>query len=295
VELASVLKQALETTRPQIEARGHTLAVTIPDKPVWLDADPTRLAQVFANLLNNAAKYTDPAGRITLTASASKPETGRLGTATVRIRDTGMGIGPDLLPRVFEPFIQADNSLARTQGGLGIGLTLVRRLTEMHGGRVEAFSDGPGKGSEFVVHLPTRSAPPPVPSDKLTGDGVAGGRTVLVVDDNIDAAESLAMVLGLHGYNVRTMHDGESALAAVRQQPPDAVVLDIGLPEMDGYEVARRLRANPHGRQMLLIALTGYGQAEDRQRAENAGFDHHLVKPVDPGTLERLLSRRPRK
>jgi PAS domain S-box-containing protein len=295
VELSSVLKQAVETTRPQIETRGHALTVVLPDAPAWLDADPTRLAQVFANLLNNAAKYTDPGGRISLHACATSPERGGTGSATIRIRDTGVGISKELLPRVFEPFIQADNSLARTQGGLGIGLTLVRRLTEMHGGYVQAFSDGPGKGSEFVVHLPTRAAPPPSTGEKVKTDGIAGGRSVIVVDDNVDAAESLAMVLGLHGYDVRTLHDGASALAAVRQEPPDAMVLDIGLPEMDGYEVARRLRANPNGKQMLLIALTGYGQAEDRQRAENAGFDHHLVKPVDPGALEKLLARRGRR
>jgi PAS domain S-box-containing protein len=292
VELAAVVRQAVETTRPQIEARRHTLTVTLPDETVWLDGDPTRLAQVLANLLNNAAKYTDEGGGIALRASATSNEAGTGGCVEIGVRDTGSGISAELMPRVFEPFIQADNSLARTQGGLGIGLTLVRRLTEMHGGRVEAFSDGPGKGSEFVVHLATRKRPVVASATRTDSEAGAGGRTVLVVDDNVDAAESLAMVLGLHGYHVRTKHDGESAIAAVQQEKPDAVVLDIGLPQMDGYEVARRLRSVPGGEQMLLIALTGYGQPEDKQRAEDAGFDFHLVKPVDPGMLEKLLSQR---
>jgi PAS domain S-box-containing protein len=290
IELSAVVRQAVETTRPQIEARGHTFSVSMPDEPVWLDADATRLRQVLANLLNNAAKYTEPGGRITLIATTAKAGSGELGIVTIRVRDTGVGISSELLPRVFEPFIQADNSLARTQGGLGIGLTLVRRLCEMHGGGVEAFSDGPGKGSEFVVRLPTRAAPAPSPTRNSKLELASGGRTVLVVDDNVDAAESLAMVLGLHGYNVRTLHDGAAAVAAVRHEPPEAVVLDIGLPQMDGYEVARLLRSSPTGKQLLLIALTGYGQAEDKQRAEKAGFDYHLVKPVDPMTLEKLLA-----
>ena len=239
VELAAVVRQSVETARPQIEPRQHTLTVKLPDAPVWLDADPTRLAQVFANLLNNAAKYTDEGGRITLLAETE--DEGR--SAVVRVRDTGTGISPELLSRVFEPFIQADKTLARSQGGLGIGLTLVRRLTEMHGGRVEAFSDGPGKGAEFVVHLPARESGPGLASPLVRNEEERQGRSVLLVDDNVDAAESLALVLELQGHHVRTKHDGPSALAAVEEQRPDVVILDIGLPLMDGYEVARRLRA----------------------------------------------------
>jgi PAS domain S-box-containing protein len=289
VELAAVVRQSVETARPEIDTRGHTLTVTLPDRPVWLDADPTRLAQILANLLNNAAKYTQEGGQITLRAGLEDGES----SVEVRVRDTGTGISPELLPRVFEPFIQADNSLARTQGGLGIGLTLVRRLTEMHGGRVEAFSEGPGKGSEFVVHLPTQP-----PRDATAGapqsepETKQGGQTIFVVDDNVDAAESLSLVLGAHGHRVLALYDGATTLAAAARQPPDVVVLDIGLPQMDGYEIARRLRATSGGEQIMLIALTGYGQTEDRQRAQAAGFDHHLVKPVDPGELEKLIARR---
>jgi PAS domain S-box-containing protein len=290
VELASVVRQSVETTRPEIEARRHTLTVALPQQAVWLNADPTRLAQVLANLLNNAAKYTDEGGRITLRAEL---ESGG-GSVAVRVRDTGTGIGEDLLPRVFEPFIQADNSLARTQGGLGIGLTLVRRLTEMHGGKVRAYSEGPGTGSEFVVHLPTRPPPDtPAAAPAPERDANQRSRTILVVDDNRDAAESLAMVLGVHGHRVETRNDGPSALAAVRELRPDVVVLDIGLPHMDGYEVARQLRAMPDAEEMLLIALTGYGQSEDKHRSLDAGFDYHLVKPVDPGVLQKLIIRRP--
>jgi PAS domain S-box-containing protein len=291
VELSTVVRQAVETTRPQIEERRHALTVSLPEQPVWLEADPTRLAQVLANLLNNAAKYTDEGGRISLRAELEAGAPGGNGQVAVRVRDTGVGIAPELLPRVFEPFIQADNSLARTQGGLGIGLTLVRRLTQMHGGRVEARSEGAGKGSEFVIHLPTRSPPATSPQAGRGRETGRDGRSVLVVDDNVDAAESLAMVLRMHGHDVHTMHDGHSVLAAAQKELPEIAILDIGLPQMDGYEVARRLRDLPGGDQVVLIALTGYGQAEDKQRAQEAGFDHHLVKPIEPDVLETLLAR----
>jgi PAS domain S-box-containing protein len=289
VELAAALRQAIETVRPLIEGRRHTLTVSLPDEPVWLDADPTRLAQVLANLLNNAAKYTEEGGRISVRTELRKSQPEGSGSVVVRIRDTGMGIAPELLPHVFEPFTQADNSLARSQGGLGIGLTLVRRLTELHGGRVEAFSAGPGRGSKFVVHLPTRPAPASVPLPRRLRNSIDAGRTVYIVDDNQDAAESLALVLRMHGHTVETLPDGESALRSVGQTRPDAVVLDIGLPRMDGYEVARRIRAGERGDDILLIALTGYGQSEDKERARQAGFNCHLVKPVDPGKLEEIL------
>jgi PAS domain S-box-containing protein len=289
VELGRVLRQAVETARPLIEGRLHALNITLPEETVWLDADPTRLGQVLANLLNNAAKYTNEGGRVDVRAELEPAEPGRCPGVAIRVRDTGTGIAPELLPRVFEPFTQADNSLARTQGGLGIGLTLVKRLTEMHGGRVEAFSAGPGKGSEFVVHLPTRARPMPDAAPRGPGDARKVSRMVYIVDDNPDTAESLALTLRLHGHKVSAMHDGESALQALREKRPDAIVLDIGLPHMDGYEVARRIRAGAGGSDILLIALTGYGHAEDKQKARDAGFDCYLVKPVDPGKLEELL------
>jgi PAS domain S-box-containing protein len=290
-ELSAVVRQAVETARPLIEAKRHILTVRLPETPIWLDADPTRLAQVLANLLNNAAKYTNDGGQIALNAEVAKGSSPGSGEVEIRVSDTGTGIAPDLLPQIFEPFIQADSSLARTQGGLGIGLTLVRRLIELHGGRVEAFSDGAGRGSEFVVHLPTCSAPALSDSTRPSRASRSEGRTVYVVDDNKDAAESLAVVLELRGHRVRTFADGVSALHALAERRPDVVVLDIGLPQMDGYEVARRIRASPIGEAILLIALTGYGQSDDKVKARDAGFDYHLVKPVDPGKLEELLYR----
>jgi PAS domain S-box-containing protein len=287
VALSVIVRQAIETTRPQIEERRHLLATDLPEEPVWVDADPTRLTQVLANLLNNAAKYTDPGGRIMLHAEREEG-----GTVAISVRDTGSGISADLLPRVFEPFIQADTTLERTQGGLGIGLTLVRRLTELHGGRVEVHSEGPGMGSEFVVHLPTVAAPVVEPPDAQKQAPGPTSRRVLVVDDNADAARSLASVLEMLGHQIRTVFDGAAAVAAVQEERPEVVILDIGLPKMDGYEVARRIRSVPGGKDMMLIALTGYGQSEDKRRAQEAGFDDHLVKPVDPGILERLIVRR---
>jgi PAS domain S-box-containing protein len=284
VELAAVLASAVETSRPLVEAGRHQLSTDLPPNPVWLDADPTRLAQVVANLLNNAAKYTPEGGRIGLSAAL----TGAL--VEIRVTDNGVGIPPDVLPRMWELFAQADRSIGRAQGGLGIGLTLVKRLVELHGGTVDAHSAGPGRGSEFIVRLPTveRPAPAgptraPVPAPPRTS------RRVLVVDDNVDGLETLALLLEMSGHQVRTASDGFAALVVAGEFRPEVVLLDIGLPGLDGYEVARRLRADPTFTGMRLIALTGWGQDTDRERSSQAGFDLHLVKPVDPAELRRVL------
>jgi len=288
VGLASVVKRTVEATRPLIEDRQQTLTMDLPPDLVRLEADPTRLEQVLANLLNNAAKYTDHGGRIGLSA---RQEGGEL---VLRVRDTGVGIAPDMLARIFEPFVQADRVLHKSQGGLGIGLTMVRRLVEMHGGSVTAHSEGPGKGSEFVVRLPALSSNSSIPGATAGAGGepvrAASQRRILVVDDNVDAAESLALLLRLEGHNVRVAHDGPAALAAVESEPPDLVFLDIGMPVMNGYDVARRLRQRPGLESLVLVAMTGWGQEEDRRRSQEAGFDHHLIKPVEPGALYKLLA-----
>jgi PAS domain S-box-containing protein len=289
VDLATVVDRTVEATRPLIEDRQQELTVDLPPEPLRLEADPTRLEQVLANLLNNAAKYTDHGGHVWLSA---RQEGGEL---VVKVRDTGVGIAPDMLPRIFEPFVQADRVLHQSQGGLGIGLTLVRRLVEMHGGSVTAHSDGPGKGSEFVVRLPALSPKQPTPGGQPAGKGgesvgAAPQRRILVVDDNVDAAESLALLLRMEGHDVRVAHDGPAALAAVEAEPPDLVFLDIGMPVMNGYDVARRLRQRPGLGRLVLVAMTGWGQEEDRRRSQEAGFDHHLVKPVEPEALHKLLA-----
>ena len=284
VRLRDVLSSAVETSRPPIEAGRHRLELDIPDEPLLLDADAVRLAQVFSNLLNNAAKYTDAGGRIVLHARREG------GEAVVAVRDNGIGIAPRMLPHVFELFMQVDPSV-RSQGGLGIGLALVKSLVGMHGGSVVASSPGLGRGSEFVVRLPLayQAAAEPVPA----GGAAAGvGRApcrVLVVDDNRDAAESLGVLLEFLGASVMVVHDGPAALAALDVHQPTAVLLDIGMPGMDGYEVARRMRARPDGGALLLIALTGWGQAQDQALSRQAGFDHHLVKPADIEQLQALL------
>jgi PAS domain S-box-containing protein len=284
VDLAAVVSQAVETVRPLMQERGHALTVVLPQEPISFRGDATRLAQVFGNLLHNAAKYSADGGRIALTAARED------GQVVVRVRDNGMGIARDVLPHIFEPFAQGDRALDRAQGGLGIGLTLVRRLVEMHGGTVAAHSDGPGLGSEFVVRLPAEPAAPPEAAPAAP-DSRRGGehRRVLVVDDNGDAAESLALLLQTIGHETRVAHDGPGALKEAETFGPDVVLLDIGLPGMDGYEVARRLRRLEPARSALLVAVTGYGQDEDRRRSKEAGFDHHFVKPVDPATLADVL------
>jgi PAS domain S-box-containing protein len=285
VALAAVVHSAVETSRPLVEQSRHTLAVALPPGPVYLDADLVRLAQVFSNLLNNAAKYTEPGGRIWLSAEVAGRE------VAVRVRDTGLGIPADALPRIFEMFSQVDRNMERAQGGLGIGLTLVRRLVEMHGGTVEARSDGPGKGSEFTVRLP-------LAADGAGGPRVAAGegpaaaprRRILIVDDNHDSAMSLGMMLDLMGNETRTAHDGLAAVEAAGEFRPDVILLDIGLPKLNGYDACRRIREQPWGRGIVIVALTGWGQEEDRRRSADAGFDHHMVKPVEVDALTKLLA-----
>jgi CheY-like chemotaxis protein len=287
IDLATVLAQAVETSRPLIDARRHTLSVVLPEEPVHLLADLTRMSQVVSNLLNNAAKYMEEGGRMWLTA-----ENGN-GEVILRVRDEGVGIPPEMLSQIFGLFTQVDRSLDRSEGGLGIGLALVQSLIEMHGGSVAAFSDGPGRGSEIVVRLPVlriERVADPQEKTMLEDTPVRSGRRVLVVDDNVDSAESLSMLLELSGHEVYMAHDGEQALAEFERRRPDAVLLDIGLPKLDGFEVARRLRSDGRNSDLLLIALTGYGKDDDRSRGRNAGFDHHLVKPVEPETLMKLLA-----
>ena len=285
VALAAVIEAAVETSRPLIEAQRHELGVTLPLQPLYLEADATRLAQVFGNLLNNAAKYTDEGGQIEVTATRQGDE------VLVTVRDSGTGIGAAALPRVFDMFMQGENSRDRTQGGLGIGLTLVRSLVEMHGGSVDARSEGTGKGSEFIVRLPLASAAQGVdvmPSPAAPIEVRAPTR-VLVVDDNRDAAETLAMLLQMLGAEVTVVHDGSSALSAVSVHRPAVVFLDLGMPGMDGFEVARRIRGEPDHCGTTLIALTGWGQERDRRETRAAGFDHHLIKPADFAALQALL------
>ena len=288
VELAEIVQTALETTRPLVEAASHQLIVELPQEPLHLEADPIRLAQVLANLMNNSAKYTDEGGHIRLTAQREHDE------VVVRVRDNGIGIPADMLPRVFDMFTQVNRSLGRSQGGLGIGLTLVQSLVHMHGGSVQVFSDGPGQGSEFVVRLPLRRAggqeEPAQNNRGMAADQVLAPRRILVVDDNHDAAESLSMLLKLMGQKVQVAFSAPEALAAARLDPPEMAFLDIGMPDMDGYELARRLRADPELRHMVLVALTGWGQDKDRQRSREVGFDHHLTKPADPEALHQLLA-----
>jgi CheY-like chemotaxis protein/two-component sensor histidine kinase len=288
VELAAVVASAVETSRPLIEAAGHELTVTLPPEPIPLDADLTRLAQVFANLLNNAAKYTGQGGHIWLTAERHG------GEVLVKVRDTGLGIPADMLSKIFEMFAQVDRSLERSQGGLGIGLTLVKRLVEMHGGSVEARSDGPGMGSEFTVRLPVAMASashqPQPPKGEGEKTAAPARRRILVVDDNKDSADSMSMMLSIAGMEARTAYDGLEAVAVAAAFNPDVVLLDIGLPKLNGYEAARRIREQPWGKDMVLVAVTGWGQEEDRRRSQEAGFNFHMVKPVDPAALERLLA-----
>ena len=283
IELWAVIQNAVETARPLIEASGHTLTVTLPPAQVHLHADLLRLAQVFWNLLNNSAKYMEPGGRISLTATLQE------GEAVVTVEDTGIGIPAEALPHLFEMFSQVDRNLERAQGGLGIGLALVRGLTEAHGGTVEARSAGVGKGSAFVVRLPVIQAGP-VHEKQPLKDGTASGpkRRILVVDDNRDGASSLAMLLNVMGHDTRTAHDGIKGVELAEAFRPDLIVLDIGLPKLNGLDACRRIRGMSWAKNVVIVAATGWGQDEDRRRSEEAGFDYHLVKPVDAAELTRL-------
>ncbi len=288
VELHAILHSAVETSRPLIEAARHQLALALPSEPLAVEADPVRLSQVIANLLNNAAKYTEEGGQIRLAAWREGEE------VVVSVGDSGLGIPVEMLPHVFDMFAQADGMRRRAQGGLGIGLTLARRLVELHEGRIEARSAGSGQGSEFLVRLPLLRAGRAAAVAPGEGGSRATGLSalrILVVDDNRDAADSLGLVLRLLGAETKVAYDGPSALQVLGAFRPTVVFVDIGMPGMDGHEVARRVRQRPEGREVVLVALTGWGQEEDRRRSRAAGFDHHLTKPVDPQELQHLLGR----
>ena len=284
-ELTSVVGAAIETARPILDEKHHTLLLDLPSQPVQLEADVVRLAQIFSNLLINAAKYTDPGGRIQLRAQQQDTE------VIVSVSDNGIGIAAEMLPQVFNMFFQSHSALGRAEGGLGVGLSLVRGLLALHGGSVEARSEGPGRGSEFIVRLPLGAVTQPggdveAGVDPLSADA---GLKILVVDDNRDAADTCAMLLEALGHHVQTAYTGRQALELARAFRPHAMLLDIGLPDVDGYKLAAQVRATPRGRSTVLVAVTGWGQEEDRQRAAAAGFDQHLVKPISAETVETLL------
>ena len=290
LELADLLSRAVETVMPAIESRGHALSVELPERPLRLYGDPVRLIQALGNVLGNAAKYTDAGGRIFLGARRRNRD------AEITVRDDGMGIAPEVLPRIFDLFTQMDQRMERSPSGLGIGLALVRRLVEMHGGSVSAASAGPGLGSEFTIRLPVSMErtddmvePAVVPAAAHAPES-GSRRRILVADDNLDALESLATLLSLDGHEVYRARDGAEALEVAEQQRPEVALLDIGMPRADGYEVARRIRCEPWGRGITLVALTGWGQESDRRRSEEAGFDIHLTKPVDPKVVSDLLA-----
>jgi len=285
VDLGSVVAGAVESCRPLIDARRHAVKVELAREKVPVDADPTRLAQVVVNLLGNAAKYTPEGGQLAVTVAREGD------SAVLRVHDSGIGISPELLPRIFDLFVQGHRSLDRVEGGLGIGLTIVKRLVELHGGRVAATTHGPGEGSEFTVRLPLAERRPEAacPSPAKSTSTQRRSRRLLVVDDNRDAANTLAALLESMGHEVRTAYDGQRAIALASEHPPDAVFLDIGLPGVNGYDVARALRALPALARTTLIAFTGYGHDEDRRRVREAGFDHHLVKPAGADQLAKIV------
>jgi two-component system, chemotaxis family, CheB/CheR fusion protein len=283
-ELTLLVGSAIETARPILDSKRHTLALDLPKQAVRLDADPVRLAQVFSNLLINAAKYTDPGGRIQLRATQQGSE------VLIAISDNGIGISDDMKPRLFTLFSQAQSAVGRSEGGLGVGLSLVRGLVSLHGGSVEALSDGPGKGSEFVVRIPVGASLECSESDAVTDVPVPGaGLKILVVDDSRDAADTCAILLELSGHHVQTAYTAQRALELAETFRPHLFLLDIGLPDLDGYQLARKIRATPWGRGAVLIAVTGWGQDADRRRAFDAGFDHHLTKPIAAETVESLI------
>ena len=287
VQLQQVIRSAVELAEPFIKGRGHTLTVNLPDAPVWLEADATRLSQVFSNLLNNAAKYTNAGGAIRLDAAVEA------GSVVVKVADNGIGLSPAMLTRVFDMFTQVDYSLERSNAGLGVGLTLARRLVELHAGKLEAFSDGPDQGSTFVVTLPLATAAVPQENAIAEPDAIAGQRfRILLADDNVDFSSSLATLLRGLGHELLVAEDGLRALEAAPAFQPDFAFLDIGLPGLNGYALARALRANAATSGTVMVAVTGWGQERDRQLAHEAGFDHHLVKPVEPANIRQVLAKR---
>jgi signal transduction histidine kinase len=285
IDLRWVVQSAVEATRPMIDAQGHTLVVDLPPQPLWTDADPTRLGQAFSNLLNNAAKFTDRGGRIHVRAHATDAE------VAIAIADTGIGIAPEMLPRIFDMFAQLRDYRDRTQGGLGIGLTLARRLVELHGGSIEASSDGPGLGSRFVVRLHL-SGVQAVPAATRTREEIpAALARVLIAEDNPDAAEMMRLMLTFKGHDVRVAVDGVEAVEIAQAFRPHIAFVDIGMPRMDGHVAARQIRERL-GRRVMLVALTGWGQDDDKRRSRESGFDHHLTKPPEPDVLDRLIAER---
>lgn len=289
LDLAEAIREAVEMSRPLLDARNHDVTVELPGRPIVLLADRVRLAQVIANLLNNAAKYSDKGSPIRIRAFPERAE------AVIHVKDQGIGIAPEMVPRIFEMFMQAPAQHEGRQEGLGIGLTLAKRLVELHGGSVSASSEGPGKGSEFCVRLPIReeSLATGASQSDQTASAPDPRRRVLIADDNIDAVESLRILLELDGHEIRTAHDGVQAMEAAEAFTPDIALVDLGMPRMNGYEVARRMSASPRLRNVTLVALTGWGQPEDRMQTARAGFKHHLTKPVDMGLLQRLLHETP--
>ena len=285
VQLGDILSLAIETARPHLQQSHHHLTVSVPPAPVYLDGDSARLAQVFANLLHNASKYTEPGGEISLAARITES-----GDAEVSVRDNGIGIPPEFLPRLFEKFSQVAPALDRSQGGLGLGLSLVHGIVSLHGGQVLAQSGGPGTGSEFIVRLPALGAQSLPLAGVPMSTNPAVSRRILVVDDNEDSAESLSVLLRLQGHLVESAHDGRHALELAERFRPDVVLLDLGMPGMNGYEVCQEIRKQPWGVDLLLIAQTGWGQDQDRRRTKDAGFDGHLTKPIDHARLEQILA-----
>jgi CheY-like chemotaxis protein len=287
VELADVVQSAVEASKPFIDESGQELSVAIPDSPIYLDADPHRLAQVLSNLLNNAAKYTPEGDNIWLAAERQGSD------VVLSVRDDGLGIPAEMLDRIFEMFAQIERPMEKGYTGLGIGLTLVKSLVEMHGGRIEVHSDGPGCGSTFIVRLPVlvetpdRDRQPVRPGEENTPHTK---RRVLVVDDNGAAAKLLGMVVRMLGHEVRTASDGRQGVELAAEYLPDVVLMDLGMPRMNGYEAAQHIRRQPWGERMMLVALTGWGQEEDKKRTKEAGFDRHLVKPAEPSELQALFA-----
>ncbi len=283
LELQSALRDAVEIAKPFIESRGHKFDLVLPQEPIVIEGDRTRLAQVFSNLLNNAAKYSDPGGEVAISAAREGRD------AVIRVRDKGIGLAAESLESIFDMFAQVDRTLERSQAGLGVGLTLAKRLVELHNGSIEVTSAGVGKGSEFIVRLPLSSGRVEKARGLKERGGEAQGRRILLADDNVDFATSLGELLSARGHEVRIAHDGVEALREAEQFSPEVAFVDIGMPKVHGYEVARRLRAQPSTSGALLVAVTGWGQENDRKRAREAGFDRHLVKPVDPDEIDAIL------